>query len=431
MNSIKFDSTELRNTTYTPRYAKHESAPERFLQSMGLALDDGEVLVSDRLGIKEIQLTGIITGSSQDDLESKIDAFKELMSRPEKNLDVEWNGSTRRYVATCKRGVDFDRDHFHLNFCPWTAVMVVFSGEGKETTTTKALDEEVLVTTNPVSKAFTISGSKPPKPIFTIQGQNFSAQHKGIEIKDTDTGEKIVHTRNMVWGSTDSIVVNCLTKTVTDNLAFAAQRLGDFYGVFPKMKIGTNTIQITLGGIVNQETSETSASDPHLSSSTNLSTTDRWRAQSFMIPYSDDTFKGLTLVIEKIGTPTDDLTIEIQTDDGNKSSGSVVTNATIIFDKDDIGAKAYYTAYSADLFSLSANTKYWIVAKGAGVDAGNYYMLHYGSDLYDKGNYSLSNDGGSTWTDLPASDLPFKLRYGGRPDASSVKLTVEYTKTYL
>ena len=255
--SIKFDGTEILDTTHVPRFMKHESSPEREIDSLVLARQDGEILIAERYARKVIKLSGIITGSSQADLESKIDIFKELFSRAEKNLDIDWNGGTRRYVASCVRH-DFDRDHFHILFAPWTAEFAVLSGEGKDTSTIKPLDEHVVNVNSPAADRFSMLGSKPAEPIITIKGGNFSAYNRGVEYKNVDTGERMIVTQNSAWNTTASIIINCLLKNVTDNINLdpAIFRNSKFYGVFPKFKIGTNNVQITLGGVVNQQTSE-------------------------------------------------------------------------------------------------------------------------------------------------------------------------------
>jgi hypothetical protein len=214
-----------------------------------------------------------------------------------------------------------------------------------------------------------------------------------------------------------------------------------FYGVFPKFKIGTNGVLITLGGIVNQQTSEpdlTKVGSAYVINSTNIR-----QAQSFSVPYTDGTFKGVTLAISKTGSPGN-MTVEIQTDNGGKPRGSLVDAlATITIAAADVGAAiAYITRYSTAsdaVWSLTANVKYWIVVKAAGVDGSNYYsiaMLPTGYPEitgYPKGNHSSSADAGSTYTDDPGNDIIFKMRFGGQPDptSQSVKHTVAYTKTYL
>ena len=433
MNSIKFDGTEIRDTTYIPRFVKHESAPDREITSLPLAREDGEVLICEKYGMKVITVQGILTGSTQADLETKIDSFKELFSRPEKNLDLEWISGTRRYVATCRRH-EFDRDHFHLLFVPWTAEFVALSGEGKDTSETTILNEHVVLTTTPGADSFAMAGSKPAKATITIKGANFDNTQKGIEYKNTDTGEKIVVTRNKTWNTTASIIIDCLLKKVTDNIASSVYTEGIFYGVFPKFKIGTNGVQITVGGLVNQKSSDDDVSTDLLSSSDNINSTDIRKAQSFSVPYSDETFQGIILALDKTGSPGN-ITVNIETDNGNKPSGSLVSpGATITIAAADVGASvAYITKYAAAVFSLDANTKYWIVVSAAGVDVSNYYTIYFAATAdYTRGKAMYSTDAGSTYSDYsPERDLSFRVLYGGKSATSSIKHTVKYTATYL
>ena len=160
--SIKFDGVEILTTTYIPRYVKHESAPERELTLLNLAREDGSVLVTEKYGTKTITLIGYLVGSSKSDLETKIDSFKELFSRKEKNLDIDWEAGTRRYVATCIRH-NFDRDHFHLLFVPWTAEFVIAGGIGQDISLTVPINDVFYEVTTPISDNFTMVGSKGAK----------------------------------------------------------------------------------------------------------------------------------------------------------------------------------------------------------------------------------------------------------------------------
>jgi len=428
--SIKYDNSEILSTTYIPRFVKHESAPDRIITSVPLAREDGEILIAERYGIKRIYLSGIITGATQAELEDNIDDFKELFSRPEKNLDIDWNGGTLRYVASCSKH-DFDRDHFHLLFCPWTAEFTVLSGEGKNTSTTKPLDEHPVTVTTPGADSFSMLGSKPAKPVITLKGSNWASSIKGVEYKNVDTGEKIVVTRNKSWGTTDSIIINCLLKKVTDNLAASAYTEGNFYGVFPKFQIGTNNILITAGGIVNQMSADTIAG---VAGGVVMDDDANKRAyQSFIVPYRDETFKGIVLCLEKTGSPGGNMTVRIETDNGNEPSGVLAdANATFTITPGSVGVRAYVTKYSANLWTLEANTKYWIVISAAGTSAGNSYDVGYSEiAAYPNGKGASSSDGGVTIVDIPNGDLLFKILYGGEPAAASAKHTVEYTKTYL
>lgn len=435
-NSIQFDSTEILTTAYIPQYVKHESAPERILSALQLAREDGSIMVADRRGVKIITLKGTLVAASQDALDAAIDAFKELLSRKEKNLDISWNASTRRYVATCTNHL-FDRDHYNTNAVPWTAEFTVLSGEGKDTATTTALNANSLSITGSQTDSFTMAGSKPAKPVITLDVDGVGAAVKGIEYKNTDTGEKIQITRNKTWGggSGKNIIVDCLNRKVTDNLdATATYVEGIFYGVFPTFKIGTNNLQITLGKLVNQ-TSPDPDDLSKISTAYTLQATTSRLAQGFSVPYTDSTFSALTLALRKTGAPGT-LEIRIETDSNGAPSGTLVdASATVNVAHGSLSTGyTYYTATFASLFSLTANTKYWIVLKAsATLDGSNYYDWGVITDplyLYPTGGVSNSTDSGVTYIQT-GETYGFRVLYGGTSPSSTLLHTVVYTKAYL
>jgi hypothetical protein len=434
MASIKFDNTELITTSNFPRFVKHESDPERDITSLTLAREDGEAFIDERYGIKKITLQGVIIGATQTALETAIDTMKELMSRVEKNLDIVYAGGTRRYVATCSN-LEFDRDHFHILFCPWTAEFTILSGEGKDTADTTPLNEHSVTTTTPGTDSFTMAGTKPGRPVITLKGANWPSGVRGVEYENTDTGEKIIITRNSSWNNDDQIIIDCDQKKISDDCGGLVSLAvdGKFYGVFPKFKIGTNNIKITVGGITIQKTLEANADD--VSGDLIIDDDTDMMAQSFSVPYADSTFKGIIMALKKAGTPGN-MTIRIETDDGGKPSGTLAdANATFTIAAADIGtSRAYITKYSTNLWGLSGNTKYWIVISGASLSAGNEFgaAMTLAAGKYPGGSVKYTTDGGSTWTPQSAtSSLVFKILYGGAVGASTVKHTVAYKKTYL
>jgi hypothetical protein len=442
MGSVQFDGTEILNTTYMPQQVRHESVPDRFLNSLPLARGDGEVLISERYGAKSILLKGTLVGSSQSDLEGRIDAFKELFSRVEKNLDVSWNGTTRRYVATCAKH-DFDRDFFHISMVPWTAEFVVLSGAGKDTAATTALGAANYVTvTAPGSDSFTLAGSKPPEPVITIDGSTDAPNSVvwptgalGLQYKNTDTGEAIIVTNPGTWpGTTKKVVIDCALKKVTETITDGTERETSFYGVFPAFQIGTNNVEITVGSMVALETLEPNPLGGTFAS-TQIRDTTAWRAQAFQLPYADDTFQKITLLGYKVGAPGD-LTVMIYDDNGG-GPGSLVTGATATIANAAVNGTQttpdYTTVTFAGPLSLSANTPYYIVVKGAAtLDLSNYYGFVQGIGYLADGSASFtSSNSGSTWGAIDDYQIAFKLSYGGIGGAGKVAHSVAYTKTYL
>ena len=166
MSSIKYDSIELVGATYIPRIIQHEIAPERLINAIKLARQDGQIIIDDNFSVKYIDIAGIITGTSQANLEANIDIFKELISRKDKNLDIEYGGGTRRYVC---RSIshEINRDYFHLLHAPYRMRFMVAKGYGTDTSETIAINE-AGITAAETTKDYTFAGSYYPKPRHRI-----------------------------------------------------------------------------------------------------------------------------------------------------------------------------------------------------------------------------------------------------------------------
>lgn len=441
MSSIQFAGTEILTSAYIPQFAKHESAPDRAVVALGLVRDDGDVLISERYGKKIITLRGTLKAATQDALDEAIDDFKELFSRSEKNLDISWNGGTRRYVATCIRH-EFNRDHYHTNAVPWTAEFVVSNGVGNDTSDTIARNEASLTTSDSgstgdftVTDSFSLDGSKPPQPVITIEIVSVGDDDMlGIEYENTDTGERIIITRNVDWqaASGKQIIIDCANKKVTDNLASSVQVEGPFYGVFPRFKLGTNDVRIRSGGIVNQQSSDTSI--PNSASSVNTTSTAIRYAMSFQVPYTDATFCDITLGLSKVGSPGSALLVAVVSDNsGVPNLANTIYSGSIA--AANISADPVYTYVRASNgagATLQANTTYWLVAWCAsGVDGSNYYRWHADAALsYPRGAPLLSTNSGSSW--ITNSAVPsFRILIGGLSAACTFKHSVHYKRTFL
>ena len=100
-----------------------------------------------------------------------------------------------------------------------------------------------------------------------------------------------------------------------------------------------------------------------------------------MVPYTDDTFQGVTFVADKTGAPGD-ITWRIETDNNGIPSGTLAhANATSTVAAASVtGTRAYITDYagsSGDVFTLQANTVYWLVIKAAAtLDGSNFYSIY-------------------------------------------------------
>ena len=423
--SVKFDNQELVGGTYIPRFFKHESATERELNIQSLARDDGAVFVNDRRGIKTIIVQGILTAATEALLDAAIDSFKELFGRQEKNLDIDWAGSTRRYIATCKEH-NFDRDHYNLSNVPWTAVFIVSSGVGKDTTIT-AEKHNVTLNANPYSWTSTFAGSANPKPLITLE---FGAGHtypRGIQLKNTTTGQKIIFNKTTALANGDTIVIDFENKKIT--LEGVEQ---PFYGVFPDLIIGANALEISIADILDQYS-------PNVGVGGYLVAGDDRDAQGIVVPNTDSSYRMIGVYCLKNGTPAEALRVEIQTDLNGAPSGDLVdADAYGTIAAADVAVTAgWLYCHLQDNVQLNSNTPYWIVCKSAGSTIGNDYEFPATSGAlaaYSKGTIARTDDAEATWTITDGENLGFRLYYGGvqdLPNMGAVVLDVDYYKRYL
>lgn len=443
MSSIKFDSTELVNTTYVPRFVKHESSPERENILLPITRQNGSVRVSSRYATKTITLQGILTGTTQANLEANIDAFKELFSRVDKNLDIDWNGATRRYVATCVKH-EFDRDHFHLLFVPWTAEFIVPAGIGKDTSETSLYDTSgITATSTTITLAFL--GSAQPKPVFTIDMTTVGSAEV-IELLNNDTGEYLKI--DGPFATNDQIIVDCLNLTVKKNGVSIP-----FRGIFPNFYKGNNDFRFIIIGSGSTSNQSNIIDDGVRNVNYDYGGGEMpFVAQSFVLSESGYIDK-ISVKVDKTGTPGGYMNFILCADDNGKPGTPLSANGYQIQAADVPGSAAWTDAVwvSGSKQFLTAGVRYWLMLnplQATGTDISNFFGWYYSEDLADyptgKSMAKKSLTVGD-WTNgvafsqsspnrITAGDFEntFNIYLGSGGAANhSVRLRVGYTKLWL
>lgn len=416
MASIKFDNTEILDTTHIPRFVKHESTPERFVNTIDLPRENGSILINTKYGMKRITLSGILTGSSEANLDAAIDTFKELFSREQKNLDVSWNGATRRYVATCEKH-DFDRDYFNLLFVPWSATFLVSAGTGEETTETLLINAESFTTT--WTDVWTFAGTAAPKPRLTIAPGTTSATCLGVELKNIDNGQRIVVPVSGGLASGTNIEIDCRLKTCK-----VGGVLVNYYGQFPEFKIGDNNIQVNIGEIVDQAFDGTATGNGQLYGTAIY-------AQSFTVSDSDATHHRIYAKLMRVGSPSGNMAFSIVEDDNGEPGATVIINGT--FAAGSIGVSSTMEMiHNGSQYTLESGKRYWLVLDANTVgDASNkiWWAKATGtSAVYKRGNGAYYS---GAWIQEPSTDYMFSIRYQGTLLGASCNGSVNYYKQYL
>jgi hypothetical protein len=420
MASIKFDGTEILNTTYIPRFIKHESPPERILNILDLPRDDGSVLISSKYGRKYIPIQGVLVGSSESDLESKIDTFKELFSRTNKNLDITFAGATRRYKASVE-SFSFDRDYYNISYVPWQARFVIVEGVGEDTTETAYKNEdEITPGSDGVQSAWTLAGTAPPKPRVTITPNATGADCRGVAIVNEDNSQRIMVPVSGGLASGTPIEIDFRLKT-----AKLAGVETEYLGQFPEMKVGVNNMRIYAGEVPLEKHAGYVDGFKHIYGSLR-------QAQSFRVDYSDMAYHRIFAWLQKVGSPSGAMTYSILEDDG----GEPGTGTPIV--TDNLAAASvsttagWYMIRNSLYTGLVPGVTYWLVIDANTIgDVDNF--IWWGSSLnekatYKKGNAAYYNAG---WVDEPNRDMLFDIRFMGQGLGGTVDLDVDYYKRYL
>lgn len=438
MYSVKFDSTELVNATYYLQYARHDSAPVRDLTLMPLSNQDGSTLVAEKYGTKIITVKGHISAATAAALQTQVDTMKELFSGKEKNLDILPSGGiTRRYVATCVSHT-LTQDFYNVTFLPYMAQFVVPSGAGLDTSVTAA-KHNILVQLVSYSSNFTLAGSHPRQyPIITITLSDSWTLAKGIEFALTNGSEdRIIITGDstglgltniIAWNATDVLIINTDTKKVT----YEGVEV-EFYRTMPEFLVGQNNFTITVGSIIDESFTPGAVGSFRSIYGTSES------AQSFSVTHGDSTYRTIQVYMRKTAlNPAGTLTLTIEGDDGGKPDGTPIATATVAAAAVNV-TDGWVGNDAAAVFSLTANTRYWLraVQTGAAGDVTHMYMWGYkeGADAtYRKGNISYTVDGGTNWTNDTDADHGFRIRFGNIDDgdlSDDYVYDVDYTKRYL
>lgn len=242
---VSFNSNNLQTYSATTRVGiiinllEHTDIPEKVMELYAIADANGSSIPSVNYPSKRIPFAGAIKGSTQDDLDTRIDAFKGFFTGKDKNLDVDYGGTTRRYIATVN-ALSIKREQKAL-FATFTGEFICTKPFGVETSAT-VITSTLNYTSATKNLTPTIGGSAPYQyPIFTITLDALTGTGDYIQISNDNNGQEILlYGLGLVAG--DVIVIDCYARTVTVN-----GTLVDYAGVFLELEPGANSLTYTDG----------------------------------------------------------------------------------------------------------------------------------------------------------------------------------------
>lgn len=243
--SISFDSNSLQ--TYSPatnvgiitNTIEHTNIPDLDLAFYKLAHANASAISNTNYPSKKITVSGVIKGSTNADLDSRIDTFKAYFNGSDKNLDVVYSSATRRYIAT-KNAISIVRQNKAL-FAKFALEFICTKPFGQSTSNTTALSAAGR-TNATYTDAHTFIGTAPiQQPVITY---TLTAVTGGtaanVIIGNNSSGQQL--TINRTWANGDVLVIDTYNKTVKVNGANVP-----FTGAFPEFVPGAGSISYSDG----------------------------------------------------------------------------------------------------------------------------------------------------------------------------------------
>lgn len=106
--NVSFNGNTLQTSYITISNVDDASTPTREISLYKLGHANASKIPYDQYTSRNVAISGTIYGDSVVDLDARIDTFKGYFNGVDKNLDIDYNNTTRRYIATMQ-GISINR----------------------------------------------------------------------------------------------------------------------------------------------------------------------------------------------------------------------------------------------------------------------------------------------------------------------------------
>lgn len=219
---------------------RHTDLPDNVAELYVVANANKSTVEDQEFPSKAIVLTGSIHGSSQADLDDRIDTFKGYFVQRKKNLDIAYGSGTRRYYILKANTISVDRKDKAL-FAKFS-VELIASGFGLDTSSTNLWTAKTGFTSATFTETPTIAGNALTQlPVITITINSLTGSGDYVQISNGNNNQEIL-LYGLGLAASDVIVIDCEERVVTVNGVEV-----DYYGTFLELEPGSASITYTDG----------------------------------------------------------------------------------------------------------------------------------------------------------------------------------------
>jgi tail protein len=232
--SISFAGNSLQTSNIITTDIQHAGLPTKKAQYYALSHANASYLPFVEYPTKPITISGTLNSDNIADMDALIDTFNTYFTAQDQNLDIGYNGTTRRYICTAT-SMQITRP----GGLAWANFSVGFTCSnpfGMDTSSTTLLSASGR-TLGLYTDTETFGGTAPFQlPIITITLTAVSDAGGGyITYGNNTTGQVIAV--NRTWANGDVLVIDCTQNTVTVNGVAV-----NFSGAFPQFAPGSQVL---------------------------------------------------------------------------------------------------------------------------------------------------------------------------------------------
>lgn len=243
---LTYNSNDLQTFDPTTRVGintnsiKHTNIPDSIAELYIKANANDSDVPDQEYPSKTITLGGTIHGSSQADLDDRIDTFKGYFVPRKKNLDIAYGSGTRRYTVLKTNSMGIERQDKAL-FATFS-IELICKPFGFDTSTTNLWAAKSAFSSATFTETPTVGGNAPLQlPVFTITINSLTGDGDYVQISnDNNNQEILLYGLGLTAG--DEIIIDCEQRIVTVNGIEV-----DYIGTFLELEPGANSITYTDG----------------------------------------------------------------------------------------------------------------------------------------------------------------------------------------
>jgi phage-related protein len=235
--TVLYNGNSLQTTNIITNGIAHYDSPVVDAKSYSVAHANASAVPFTSYPNKVITLSGQLwVSTGVNTMDALIDTFKGYLTAQNANLDIGYNGGTRRYnvLVVNKTTITRPNDYIGAKF----SIDFFCQPFGMDTSTTTVVSATGRTLATYTDSSYTFLGNAPYQlPIYTVTYSAIgSAPVSGtVSIGNNTNGQQINVTRT--WSATDVLVIDTTKKIVTVN-GIAV----NFTGAFPVFPPGTSSI---------------------------------------------------------------------------------------------------------------------------------------------------------------------------------------------